>query len=170
MEDRGRYETNGLGDARSSKMSSIPEISVIIPAFKGASLLRARSIPSALSQTHRNFECLVIDGGSPDETEVIVKTFSKEDARVHYIQKQNGGPASARNVGIKESRGNFIAFLDQDDEYFPEYLRVGIDKLAKLPEEIEALTCGVIFVDENGRKSYSLQSLEPYWMLPIGSG
>ena len=91
-------------------------VSVIIPVFNGASTVR-RAIESALKQTHRNIEVVVIDDGSTDETAAILQTYG---TAIRVMRQANSGVSNARNLGIAESHGAWIAFLDADDERLPE--------------------------------------------------
>jgi glycosyltransferase involved in cell wall biosynthesis len=93
-------------------------ISVIIPTYNSASVL-SEAIESAIAQTYRPLEIIVVDDGSKDDTSAVV---SKYGDQVHYIHQQNTGPAGARNRGILASRGELLAFLDADDQWLPEKL------------------------------------------------
>ncbi len=100
----------------------MPKVSVIIPTYNRADLL-PRAISSVLNQTFKNFELLIIDDGSTDDTKKVVDQFIEKDARIAYIwQKNSGGPANPRNVGVEKAAGEFIAFLDSDDEWLAEKL------------------------------------------------
>lgn len=100
-------------------------ISVIMPAFNSAGYI-CESINSVLAQTYPNWELWVIDDCSVDNTANVVKNFT--DKRIHYVrQPRNSGVAAARNLGIKISRGRFLAFLDSDDVWLPEKLEKQID-------------------------------------------
>ena len=90
------------------------KISVIVPVFNGEKTLR-RSLDSILAQSFRDFELLLIDDGSTDKSGEICKLYEEKDNRVRYIKKENGGPSSVRNLGIKEAKGDYIAFADCDD-------------------------------------------------------
>lgn len=95
-----------------------PKISVVIPTYnRGANALRA--VRSALNQTEKSVEVLVIDDGSGDETP---QHFANLPPRVRYFRKDNGGASSARNVGLRHARGEWIALLDSDDEWAPDKL------------------------------------------------
>jgi glycosyltransferase involved in cell wall biosynthesis len=97
-----------------------PLFSVIIPTHNRAYLL-TRAIQSVLNQTFSNFELLVVDDLSSDNTKAVVKSFA--DPRIVYIARsKNGGAAASRNTAIRKSRGRYIAFLDDDDEYLPRFL------------------------------------------------
>ena len=101
-------------------MINHPTISVIIPTYNRAHLI-GKAVKSVLSQTYQDFEIIVVDDGSTDNTEEIVKSFT--DYKIYYIcHKHNRGASAARNTGIKASRGEYIAFLDSHDEWLPEKL------------------------------------------------
>jgi len=105
------------------------KVSTIIPTYNRANLLR-RAIESVLDQTYRDFELIVVDDGSTDSTEGVVKAFN--DNRIRYIRHMmNRGLSSARNTGIKNANGEYVAFLDTDDEWLPEYLDIMISAMAR---------------------------------------
>lgn len=91
-----------------------PLISVIIPCYNYASYL-PDSIGSIMNQTYQNWECLVIDDGSTDNSREIIETFCAQDSRIKYFLQTNSGPTVARNNGLKMAKGEFIQFLDADD-------------------------------------------------------
>ena len=94
------------------------KISIVIPTYNRVDFL-PKAIQSVLNQTYRNWEMIIVDDGSTDNTEEIVKGY--KESRIQYIvHKYNLGLSAARNTGIKKSRGEYIAFLDSDDEWFPE--------------------------------------------------
>lgn len=98
----------------------IPSVSVIIPSLNRASLLK-RSIDSVLAQTYQDFEIIVVDDASTDNTEEVVHGIG--DPRIRYFKhERNSGGSAARNTGIREARGKFIAFQDSDDVWLPEKL------------------------------------------------
>jgi len=99
---------------------SVPTVSVILPTHNRAALLK-RSIKSILNQTYKDFELIVIDDASTDDTEDVVRNFG--DKRIRYIkQRVNMGAQVARNAGITASKGKYIAFQDDDDEWLPAKL------------------------------------------------
>ena len=89
----------------------MPKVSVVIPAYNAARFIR-QTLDSAAAQTFRDFEIIVVDDGSQDETAQIAQAF---DDSIRLIQKPNGGVSSARNVGMQAARGEYVAFLDADD-------------------------------------------------------
>jgi glycosyltransferase involved in cell wall biosynthesis len=92
--------------------------SVVIPAYN-AELYIERTLRSALCQTYRDIEVIVVDDGSTDNTRAIAETFAGTDDRVRIISVPNGGVAKARNLGIAEAKGEYVAFLDADDLWHP---------------------------------------------------
>ena len=89
-------------------------ISIIVPVYKVEKYLR-RCVDSILAQMYRNIEVLLIDDGSPDGSGVICDEYAEKDARVRVFHKENGGVSSARNLGLREARGEYIGFVDADD-------------------------------------------------------
>ena len=95
------------------------KISVVIPAYNAAAWIR-RAVNSVLSQTRPADEIIVVDDGSTDGTGDIVRMY---DGRVRLLQQANAGAAAARNTGILAATGDWIAFLDADDEWLPQKLQ-----------------------------------------------
>jgi glycosyltransferase involved in cell wall biosynthesis len=104
-----------------------------MPAYNRANLL-IRAINSVRIQLYKNWELLIVDDGSTDNTEIMVREIANADARILYFQKENSGPAESRNLGITHARGKYIAFLDSDDEFLPEHLSVRCEYLNDHPE------------------------------------
>jgi len=95
-----------------------PLISVIIPTYNRGYVV-GNTVKSVLDQKYPNFEIIVIDDGSEDDTKEVLRIFTD---KIKYLYQANSGVSSARNAGIKESRGEWVTFLDSDDEWSPEYL------------------------------------------------
>ena len=102
-------------------MSNLPKVSVIIPTHNRASLMR-EAVASVQAQTFTDWELLIVDDGSTDETPDVAKALCERDARVRYLRQDNQGVAEARNMAIQAARGVFIAFLDDDDRWIPSKL------------------------------------------------
>ena len=98
-------------------------ISIIVPIYNVEKYLR-QCLESISEQTYKNFECLLINDGSPDNSTEICREYVEKDARFRYFEKENGGLASARNLGIKYSKGKYITFIDSDDWVESDYLEV----------------------------------------------
>lgn len=114
------------------KPADLPLVSVIIPAYNAESFLH-HAIESALAQTHRVFEIIVVDDGSSDATSDVAGRYP-----VTVIKKKNGGPASARNTGIDAATGEWIAFLDHDDTWHPDKTKI---QLTYIKDDIGAVCC-----------------------------
>lgn len=106
----------------------MPSVSVIIPAYNRAHLI-AQTLQSVANQTCTDWECIVVDDGSTDETASIVQQFVEADNRFKLIQQPNSNAASARNRGASEARGEFLAFLDSDDLFEPDKLDWQLQRL-----------------------------------------
>ena len=91
-------------------------VSVIIPAYNVEKTLE-RAVKSVMLQTYREIEILIVDDGSPDSSGLIADRLAGEDSRIRVIHQVNGGLSAARNTGIEEAEGIYIAFLDSDDEF-----------------------------------------------------
>jgi glycosyltransferase involved in cell wall biosynthesis len=100
-------------------MSTV-RFSIITPTYNRVDLL-PRAIKSVLAQTMKDWELIIVDDGSTDHTEQVAKKYLN-DSRIQYIKKKNTGAADSRNVGAAHSNGEFITFLDSDDEAFPNWL------------------------------------------------
>ncbi len=120
-----------MADLTDSSQSSSPTVSVIIPAYNAAQHI-AQALDSVFGQTYRDFEVIVINDGSPD-TETFEKVIEPYLGRIVYLKQENRGPSAARNVGVRTARGEFIAFLDSDDLWLPEYLASQMKMFAQTP-------------------------------------
>jgi len=118
-------------------MKFTPLISVVIPAYNAEQFLD-ETLESVLSQTYENWECIIVNDGSTDNTESVAKKWCEKDARFRYFYKENSGASDTRNLGIKEARGEFIAFLDADDLYMPNFLEVCLETLIKKDVDLVA--------------------------------
>src|SRR5690349_10342119 len=97
---------------------SQPPVSVVVPTHNRARTL-GRTIESVLAQTYPSVELVIVDDGSSDDTGEVIARGWGADARVRYLKKPNGGPASARNFGFRAARGEYVALLDSDDTWHP---------------------------------------------------
>lgn len=98
--------------------------SIIVPTYNFADHITP-TIKSILNQTYSNFELIIVDDGSTDNTREVIELF--KDSRIHYYWKENGGGASARNFGIEKAKGGYIAFCDHDDIWLTEKLEIQVD-------------------------------------------
>ncbi len=107
-----------------------PLISCIVPVFNGERYL-AEALNSIIAQPHKPLEIIVADDGSSDETASVARGYG---ARVRYVWQANQGPAAARNLGLSRAEGDFIAFLDADDIWYPEKLERQMARFRARPE------------------------------------
>lgn len=134
MPDRSRP----LPDDGGAPLGEAPRISVIMPNYNGARLI-SRSIDSVLGQTYGDLELLVVDDGSRDDSVAVVESCT--DTRVKLLRQDHQGVCAARNLGIKQARGRYIAFLDSDDTWAPHCLERLHDALTRMPHAALAY-CG----------------------------
>ncbi len=127
-----------------------PLVSVIIPVYNGQDYV-ADAIRSALLQTYRNIEVIVVDDGSTDDTAVVLQAQAALDPRVRIIRQANGGVARARNRGLAEARGEFVAPLDADDLWDPAKLARQVDRMIQAGPATGMVYCWWIWVDDQGR-------------------
>jgi glycosyltransferase involved in cell wall biosynthesis len=124
-----------------------PLVSCIIPTYNRAHIV-GRAIQSVLNQTYKNIEVIVVDDGSQDNTQEVV--LSIKDERVRYIRlHRNFGAAFARNIGIANARGEFVAFLDSDDYFLPEKIEKQVELMLK-DESIGVCYTEVYYELDNG--------------------
>ncbi len=133
--------------------TSNPLVSVIIPAYNSQDYI-SRAVSSVLNQTHSETELIVIDDGSTDRTPEIVYDLSKLDNRVKLISQTNQGVCSARNVGMRESKGDFLAFLDSDDLLDPGFLKTLLAQI--LHSESDIAFCSYRWVFERSKKTRAI--------------
>src|SRR5882724_2373758 len=112
-------------------------ISVIIPAYNYAAYIE-ETLRSVAQQKYSDFECIVIDDGSKDDTRVRVESFCERDNRFHYYYQNNQGLSAARNAGLRNAKGTYIAFLDADDLWTEA-------KLSNQMSVLKEKNCQVVF-------------------------
>lgn len=122
-----------------------PEISVIIPTFNRGNLIE-NSIKSVLNQTFNKIEILIIDDGSNDNTKDIIKNI--DDKRIKYLKlRKNKGACNARNVGIKKAKGEYIAFQDSDDLFYPYKLEKQLKNLINKNSSLDFCKIKIFYKD-----------------------
>ena len=123
-----------------------PKVSIVIPAYNAAEFL-GRTIESVLAQDDSSYETIIVDDGSKDATPRVIEPYRD---RVRYIRQDNGGPSRARNRGVQESAGKYIALLDADDLWLPDKLKSQVDLMENHPEVGFSFTDCVI-VSKDGK-------------------
>ena len=140
-------------------------ISIVVPIYNVENYLRM-CLDSIQNQTYQNFECLLINDGSPDNSADICREYVAKDSRFRYFEKENGGLSSARNYGIDRAEGSFITFVDSDDWLEHDALDRLYDALKKENADIsigryncyDESRCQYLFYDSN--PDYSLEVIE----------
>jgi glycosyltransferase involved in cell wall biosynthesis len=107
---------------------STPKVSIIVPCYNQAQYLD-EALHSVLNQTCQNWECLIVNDGSLDNTEEVARNWLAKDPRFFYWYKENGGVSSARNYGIEKAKGSYLQFLDSDDFLHREKLELSLQQI-----------------------------------------
>ena len=137
-------------------------ISVVIPAYNSVKSIR-RAIDSVLAQTYHDYEIIVVDDGSTDGTGEVVKRYGQ---RVNYMYQENSGVCVARNVGIEAAKGQWIAFMDHDDEWAPEKL----ERQMQIVSENHSLKwCSVNYFQNDGVRCTPVSNPETVTAILSGS-
>src|SRR5215510_12177762 len=140
------------------KNSAPPKVSVIIPAYNTEKFL-AETIRSVLDQTYGDYEVIVVDDGSSDGTLGVARSF---EPRVKVLAQPNRGPASARNLAIRNSRGDYIAFLDSDDLWMKDKLEDQVALLERNPDAGLVYSEALMFTGNNADQKFVEKIGYPY--------
>lgn len=136
--------------SKASENKQTPLVSVIIPTYNRAHLL-GRALRSVINQTFEDFEIIIVDDASTDGTQTLVNSF--EDKRISYIKLYlNQGVSVARNIGIQHAQGEYIAFIDSDDEWIPEKLKKQLDVFKDSTHSLGLVYTKSVTVRENNEK------------------
>ena len=121
-----------------------PKVSIIVPCYNQAQYLD-EALQSVLDQTHTNWECIIVNDGSPDTTAAVAQKWEAKDPRFIYLYKENGGVSSARNLGIEKASSEFIVPLDADDKFEITFLEKALQVLIENPEVGIVSSWGMFF-------------------------
>jgi GT2 family glycosyltransferase len=140
-------------------LDSVPKVSAIIATFN-RSYIVCEAIDSILNQTYKNFELIVVDDGSTDDTQDKLKLYGD---RIRVVHQKNAGPAGAWNRGIRESRGQIIAFLGSDDIWLPTFLERQVEVLQRAGDEVPCSLSNswLRFAGGEGSTAFQHVSLRP---------
>lgn len=138
-------------------MTCAPKVSVIIPAYN-ASRTIAATLDSVRAQTFAQFECWIVDDGSTDDTAAIAEQYGKADERFQLLRQPNRGVALARNAALERSRGEFVAALDADDVWHPDYLQAHVSVLSRSSPHVGFSYCFARAIDAHGRVKSTMQT------------
>lgn len=148
------------GDVNEADLPNTPTVDVIIPAYNISRHLPA-ALESVISQTFENWRIFLVDDGSTDNTDEVIAPFKQRlGSRLTYLKRENGGIAAARNTGIRNSAGQYIAILDGDDVWLPNRLAMSIACLEDRPEA--GLSYGLITrIADDGSRLETFQGNSP---------
>jgi glycosyltransferase involved in cell wall biosynthesis len=144
--------------------SPMPKASIVIPAYNAGAYI-IKTLDSIVSQSLEDFECLVIDDGSTDNTAELVAAY--HDARIRLIRQANsGGPASPRNQGVNQAKGEYIFMFDSDDIMLPDKLRVTVGALDAHPD-VDIVFTNFQSINDAGEllNANYLQEYDTLWQL-----
>lgn len=130
------------------------KVTVIMPTWNRAFIIQ-RSIDSVLQQSYRNFELIISDDGSSDNTETVLNKRYGNESRINYIKNEHYGVSHARNVALRQAQGNLIAYLDSDNEWSKDYLLLMVNTFVDFPE-INTLYCGIRYIDQPSKRDFIL--------------
>ncbi len=140
-------------------LNLIPLVSIVIPAYNAESFIQ-QTLSSVIQQTYQNLEVIVVDDGSKDNTVKLVREFIHSDPRVSLISQSNSGVSAARNLGIKKSTGDFIAFIDADDIYFPHAIAKLMNTMMEADNSFGVVYGWTAYLDEKGNLTGNFHSSE----------
>ena len=127
-----------------------PLVTIVIPVYNGSNYMK-EAIDSALAQTYKNIEIIVVNDGSTDNTDEIARSYGD---KIRYFKKENGGVATALNLAIKEAKGDYISWLSHDDVYLPNKIEVQINKLKEIENKNTAIYTNSEYIDKNNKTLY----------------
>lgn len=142
----------------------MPEVSIIVPCYNQAQFLN-EALQSVLAQTYINWECIIVNDGSPDNTEEQAKKWVAKDGRFKYVYKENGGLCSARNYGIEQAKGVFMLPLDADDKIASRYIELAMQSFQEDASLKVVYSKAEKFGNETG-----LWDLQPFSLEAIAKG
>lgn len=135
----------------------MPDVTIIIPCYNQGHYL-SDAMDSVLSQTHSDWEAIIVDDGSLDNTKGISDSY--KDHRIHYYRQENQGLAAARNTGIRAASGSYLSFLDADDRWSSEFIEKCLEKLKEEPDLAGVYTANR-FIDRSGKVLPQVNSSKP---------
>lgn len=143
-----------------------PLISIIIPTFNRAHLI-GETLDSIIAQTYTHWECIIIDDGSCDNTDELIDAYQKRDTRIKYHHRPNNKPKGAnscRNIGLSESKGDYIIFFDSDDLMTPDHIEIKINAILKYNTDFVITKTKYFNSDKDLEKYYKFDQFEinPY--------
>jgi glycosyltransferase involved in cell wall biosynthesis len=121
-----------------------PRVSIIVPVYNGREYIE-RCVASILQQTYSNFELILVDDGSTDDSPKLIKLLAAKDSRIKCVLQANGGPSSARNAGLGHAVGEYIMFVDGDDEVEPTIIHSLLQPFSSPGTHVDLVVCGYVW-------------------------
>jgi len=141
-------------------MSQQPYFSIIIPAYNRAYIL-PETIKSVTDQLYVDWEVIIVDDGSTDDTKSVIGEISAKDTRVRYVFQKNAERSVARNNGADHAKGKYLLFLDSDDAFAPEHLQTLKKSIEEQAEPVAMFFTNVCYLSENGLMKHKIPDMEP---------
>lgn len=129
-------------------------VSIIVPCYNQAIYL-SETLDSVLNQIYNNWECIIVNDGSTDNTKDVALSYCNRDSRFLYIEQENAGLSAARNAGVIRSRGEFILPLDSDDKIAPAYIYKAVECFEK-DDSLKIVYCRAAFLEKDMESGCSL--------------
>src|SRR5262245_27524259 len=141
-----------------------PLVSIIIPSYNYDKFI-GHTLDSLRNQTYRNWECIVVDDGSKDNTAGVLESYQAMDERIQYIYQSHGGPCRARNNGISRSRGEYFQFLDADDLLESRKIECHLDYLERnMDVDLVYGSARYFRTEYPDERRYSMAAVDKQWM------
>ena len=132
---------------------NMPLLSIIVPVYNTGQYI-SQCIESVLNQSYRNFEMLLIDDGRTEESGIGCDEYSERDSRIRVFHRENGGVSSARNLGLDHASGEWVFFVDSDDQVLPGGLQTMVDCIS---DDVDIVLAGYKRFDEDGQVIYEIE-------------
>jgi glycosyltransferase involved in cell wall biosynthesis len=158
MQDSTPFSTGGVVSSQDPPPVSTPTVSVIIPAYNSADFI-SQTLDSVFAQTLNDCEVIVVNDGSPD-TEQLERALQPYLSRILYIRLDNRGPGGARNAAIQRARGEFVALLDSDDIWYPDFLVEQVQPLKANPS-IDLVYCDAMLIGDSPHAGRTIMQRSP---------
>ena len=142
-EEVARKSKEAVDSAETVVVSGVPQVSVIIPAYNAAGFIED-AVRSVLAQTFSDYELIVVNDGSPDSDE-LGRVLSPYADRIIYLEQENRGPSGARNAALEIAKGKYLALLDSDDTWLPNYLMEQVNFLNQVPDTDMVYADAILF-------------------------
>ena len=129
-----------------------PKVSIVVPVYNCEKFI-SKCLESIISQSYKNIEIILVNDGSSDDSEKIIKNYQERDKRIVYFFQDNSGPSEARNKGIMNSTGEYLVFIDSDDTVEEVYVELLVNKI--INSKVDIVCCGYKEISRHGNINYT---------------